>query len=261
LILTTPTPTSLELDAALVIRAQAETEKFRAEAAAALADGKVKEAEARKKLAEAKAEEYRSENSRVNMEMTLRQEQFNLAANHYHHEFHFNYGVTDESVEACVAQMAVWHRQDTACPIKIVIDSPGGSVIDGMHLFDEISAYSLREWDDRELPKGTHETTMVVRGYAASMAGILLQSADKRIIGPEAFLMIHEISTFARGKIGEIKDEVKFLDKISERVVNLFVTRSGGKISREDFKKQWDRQDWWLTSEESLKFGFVDQIG
>lgn len=257
----TQQPVSPELEAAEILKITAETKKFEAEAAAALQDKELKAADTRKKLAEAKAEEYRSENSRVNMEMTLRQEQFNLAANHYHHEFHFNYGVGEESVEACVAQMAIWHRQDSACPIKIVIDSPGGSVIDGMHLFDEISAYSLRTWDTRDLPKGTHETTMVVRGYAASMAGILLQSADKRIIGPEAFLMIHEISTFARGKIGEIKDEVKFLDKISERVVNLFVTRSGGKISKEDFKKQWDRQDWWLTSEESLQYGFVDQIG
>ena len=252
---------SPELEAANIRKIEAEVKKLEAEAAAADEDRQVKAAEARKKLAEAKAEEFRMENARVNRDITLRQEALNLSAHHYHHEFHFNAGVHEDSVEACTSQMAIWHRQDPNCPMTIVIDSPGGSVIDGMHLFDEIVRYSKRPWDDRDLPKGTHDTTMIVRGYAASMAGILLQSADRRLIGPESYLMIHEISTFARGKIGEIKDEVKFLDKITERVVNLFVTRSGGKISKEQFAQEWDRKDWWLTSEEALKLGFVDDIG
>jgi ATP-dependent protease ClpP protease subunit len=154
--------------------------------------------------------------------------------------------------------MAIWHRLDDAekkyRPMHIIVDSPGGSVIDGMHLFDQMVTYSERGG-------GPHKITITVRGYAASMAGILLQAADVRKIGPESYLMIHEVSSFAAGKIGELKDEIKFLDKISDRVANIFVERSKKKISLAKFKSNWNRQDWWLTSKEALDYGFVDEIG
>lgn len=243
---------------------EAETEKARAETQVAKAEAVLKTNEAQRKAAEARTAEYHAESARVSLEATLRQEKIALSSNHHHHVFEFLTGVYEEPVCAALSQMAIWHRDDPNCDMHIIMDSPGGSVIDGMHLFDQILAYSKRPWDADQLVPGrvgSHSTTMTVRGYAASMAGILLQSADKRIIGPESYLMIHEISSFTGGKIGEIKDEVKFLDKISERVVNIFVRRSNGKITKEEFEKLWERKDWWLTSEEALKYGFVDEIG
>lgn len=242
----------------------AEAEKYREEAKTAKADSEFKAAETRKKLAEAQAAEYHTENARMSMESNLRQEQIVLAANHHHHQYEFLTSVYEEPVSNCLQQMAVWHRQNETCPMHIVMDSPGGSVIDGMHLFDQLTVYSKRPWDTEGIipgARGTHDTKITVRGYAASMAGILLQAADHRVIGPESYLMIHEISSFTGGKIGEIKDEVDFMDKITERVVNIFVRRSGGKITAARFKKLWDRKDWWLTSEEALGYGFADEIG
>lgn len=264
---------SPELVQAKIDLTRAETKRAEAEARAANADAKVKEAEARQKIAHALSAEFGAESMRIQTDATKRQEKLALASNHYYHEFEFGGNVSENSVGDCLAQLALWHRlepgeRDSAgnlftpgCDMHIIMDSPGGSVIDGMHLFDQITAYSLRPWDTSSRPKGTHKTSITVRGYAASMAGILLQSADERIIGPESFLMIHEVSSFAAGKIGELKDEIKFLDKISDRVVDLFVTRSNGKITEAAFKKAWNRQDWWLTSEEALKLGFVDRIG
>ncbi|BCP41486.1 hypothetical protein MINTMi27_15790 [Mycobacterium intracellulare] len=243
---------------------EAEAAKALAEADVAKAEAQLKLADVRRKTAEAQVAEYHAESSRVSRDATLRQEKISLASNHHHHVFEFLTGVYDEPVSSCLSQLAIWHRDDPTCDMNIIMDSPGGSVIDGMHLFDQILAYSTRPWDtNNAVPgvRGGHFTTMTVRGYAASMAGILLQSADHRVIGPESYLMIHEISSFTGGKIGEIKDEVKFLDKISERVVNLFVRRAGGKISKEEFEKLWERKDWWLTSEEALQYGFVDEIG
>ena len=63
------------------------------------------------------------------------------------------------------------------------------------------------------------------------------------------------------GKIGEIKDEVKWYEKVCARIVDIFVERSEGGITEEDFKKGWERADWWLDSKESLARGFVDEIG
>jgi ATP-dependent protease ClpP protease subunit len=251
-------PRLIEAEAAKFL---AEAEKFKAETAVFLIDQEIKKAEAKQKAAHARSAEYGAESMRVQTEATLRQEKMALAADHHHHEFAFSASVYDEAVEKCLYQLSTWHRQDGDCPMRIVIDSPGGSVIDGMHLFDQVMAYSKRPWDDSNKPRGTHDTIITVRGYAASMAGILLQAADTRRIGPESYLMIHEVSSFAGGKIGEIKDELKFLDKISERVANIFVNRSNGGISLEEFKRQWNRTDWWLTSEEALELGFVDEIG
>ena len=244
-----------------VTRFLAEAEKFKAETALINIDKTIKEAEAKQKAAHARSAEYGAESMRVQTEATLRQEKLALAANHHHHEYHFTVGVYDEGVEQCLAQLAIWHRHDRDCPMNLIIDSPGGSVIDGMHLFDQIMAYSKRPWDTTDRPRGTHATTITVRGYAASMAGILLQAADERVIGPESYIMIHEVSSFAGGKIGEIKDEIKFLEKMSERVANIFVTRSNGKIDKETFQRNWNRQDWWLDSEAALECGFVDRIG
>jgi ATP-dependent Clp endopeptidase proteolytic subunit ClpP len=251
-------PRLIEAEAAKFL---AEAEKFKAETAVFLIDQEIKKAEAKQKAAHARSAEYGAESMRVQTEATLRQEKMALAADHHHHEFAFSASVYDEAVEKCLYQLSTWHRQDAECPMHIIIDSPGGSVIDGMHLFDQIMAYSKRPWDTSSKPKGTHDTTITVRGYAASMAGILLQSADKRVIGPESYLMIHQVSSFAQGKIGELKDEVKFLDKMSDRVVDVFVTRANGGIDKETFVRNWDRQDWWLTSEEALEYGFVDEIG
>ena len=242
-------------------------EEINANVTKALAEAALFDQQARKAAAETLNAEYQAELNRISRDQAQRQEKIILAANHHHHVYEFGTGVYDEPVDACLAQMAIWDRHDPECPMHIVINSPGGSVIAGMHLFDNILMYSKRPWDPEgkldEIygPRGTHDTKMTVRGYAASMAGILLQSADTRIIGPHSYLMIHEVSTFARGKIGELKDEMDFVTKISDDVVDIFVGRAEGKINKTQFKKLWDRKDAWLTSSEAVKYGFVDKIG
>lgn len=231
----------------------AEAELFRQQSAYWATEVALKSEEARKVGAYA-------DRAVIDAQHAKRQEKINMTGNHHHHEFWFNDGVDEVSVAECAAQLAVWHRLNKTCPITIKINSPGGHVFDGMYLFDDISAYSLREWDKRDIPKGKHKTTIVVRGMAASMAGILLQAADHRVVGPEAYILVHEVSTYAGGKLGEIKDEVKFLEKMSDRVADIFVRRSG-KITKRQFKQRWDGKEWWLTSEEALAIGFVDEIG
>ena len=235
-----------------------EARSMEAELEAGLALLPLHEAAAKAELlaAEAAAVEstYSAEMARVNCAATLRAEEFTLAADHYHHHLHFMSGVESKSVDKALQQLAVWHRQDPYCDMDITMQSGGGSAMDGMHLFDQITAYSLRGG-------GTHRVTMTVRGYAASMAAILLQAADERVIGPESYLMIHEVSSGAQGKIGELKTEVKFLEHLCSRIVDLFVDRSHKKITRKQFETNWKSNDWWLDSAESLKLGFVDRIG
>lgn len=239
----------------------AEIRKINAEAAFAEAgvtdyrhDFAVKSAEADKILAEAEAARYEAEIQRINRDRIVRQESFDLLGDYYHHVHFFNGDVTPKTVDSCMRTLEAWHRQDPNCDMEIRIRSLGGSVIDGMALVDQLIQYSLRGG-------GSHQVTITVRGVAASMAAIILQAADVRRMGQEAYLLVHEPSGVAEGSTGDLKDVMRWFDLVSERISNLFVTRSNGRISLEDFQNLWQRKDVWLDSKESLNYGFVDSIG
>lgn len=217
-------------------------------------DYAIKVAEAEKTAAEAESARYEAEVQRINRDRIVRQEKFDLLSDFWHHVYYFDEEVHRKSVNACLRTLEAWHRQDPACEMEIRINSPGGSVMHGMCLVDQLTQFSLRGGGD-------HKLTIRVRGFAASMAAIILQTADVRLMGSEAYLMVHEPSGVAEGSTGDIKDVAKFFDVMSERIARLFVNRAAGKISLDDFRALWQRRDVWLDSEESLNYGFVDAIG
>lgn len=202
----------------------------------------------RKTVAESTQIEAVAKVSLLQAAATEQSEAWRLADNRFHHVYTFTEPVGGNSVGKCMQQLDVWKRVDPDCAITIVFNSPGGSVIDGMALFDYI--LQLRD-------SGHHVTTKAM-GFAASMAGILLQAGDVRQMGREAYLLIHEISTVTGGTMGQIEDEVTFLKMIQKRIVSIFSTRA--KISRSAIERGWKRKDWWLDSTEALKLGFVDEV-
>lgn len=210
-------------------------------------------AELRITQAHALEAEYEAETARIATALNIRQEAVSLAGDHHHHVHHFVTPVDGKAVGACLTQLAVWHRTDPECDMNIVMNSPGGDAIAGLHLFDQLVSYSQRGG-------GQHKVTITVRGQAASMAGILLQAADVRLIGPESWLMIHEISAGTGGKVGEMKDDLKWFELMCDRIANVFVERSEGKITLFEFKAGWESHNWWLDSKAALGFGFVDGI-
>lgn len=235
------------LEAAFLKKLEAETAALHAEAAVHARDAEVKAAEARKQEAYALAQE-------VSTRASERSEQLTLAGDYFHRVYHFNDQVDDRSVDHLLSQLWSWHRIDKHCDMTIIMDSPGGSVVDGMHALDDLVALSRRGG-------GTHHITMKVRGYAASMAGILLQAVDERVMGARSSLLIHQVSGLAAGSYGELKDRMKWLDQLTETVIDIFMDRVDGKISREDFIKGWERTDWWVPADESVRLGFADRLG
>lgn len=213
----------------------------RAEKEKALAEAEAAKATARKTIADA---EY----AELTLERERRKEKSELAKDQHHHVYLFDESVGAASVKKCITTLSEWDRLDPHCDIEIVFDSPGGSVIDGMHLWDFLSMIKSRG----------HKLTTVALGMAASMAGILLQAGDVRVLGKESYLLIHEVSFGAGGKIGEVEDEVAFVKKIQGRVLDIFAARS--KMSRSAIASKWRRRDWWLDSSEALKHGFVDEL-
>ena len=95
-------------------------------------------------------------------------------------------------------------------------------------------------------------------GMAASMAGILLQAGDERWMGHQSWVMIHRAAFGAWGKTFEIEDEVKFVKRIEERILDIFIKRS--KLTKQKIKRNWERKDWWISAEECVEMGLVDVV-
>jgi ATP-dependent Clp endopeptidase proteolytic subunit ClpP len=157
-------------------------------------------------------------------------------------------GVTEDSVKPCLAELAKWSRRFPGKPITFVLNSPGGSVIAGLGLFDYIN----------KLRADGHYVTVVVLGMAASMGGILLQAGDKRIVGKYAHVLIHEVSSGTSGNIQKMDDALNFSKTLWAQLSEILAKRSTMTVAQ--VRKRALRTDWWLTSDQAVELGFADEV-
>lgn len=162
--------------------------------------------------------------------------------------YRFNTQVDKTYVNDCMVKLTQWSRRHPKCDIEIVFSSGGGSIIEGFVLFDFI----------QELKAKGHKVTTGSLGMAASMAGILLQAGDYRWMGHQAWMMIHRAAFGAIGKTFEIEDEVAWIKRIEDRILGIFEKKSN--LTRTKIKRNWDRKDWWISSDEALEMGLIDEI-
>ena len=253
---------NLELKKAQANKINAEAKKIQTEAEVLLNQKKKQaidiqkvEIDLQKQKVLLQKEELALEQSRVEYELKKIQLEDKIdyvkrkeALDNYNFLYRFNDKVSKDTVRHCMETLTEWHRMDPGCSMEIIFSSPGGSIIDGFELFDFLQ--DLRS-------KGHHLTTGAL-GYAASMAGILLQAGDVRWVGQQAWVMIHRAAFGAWGKTYEIEDEVKFIQRIEERILNIFTSRSNLTVRK--IKKNWDRKDWWISADEAMDMGLVDEI-
>lgn len=172
------------------------------------------------------------------------------AADCLHGYYEFTEEVSGETVGNILYSLRSHERAYPRTPITIELCTPGGSIIDGLRLFDELC----------RLRRKGHHVTIRVRGEAASMGATILQAADQRECGPNAFIMIHRVAFGAFGKTYEVEDEAEFVKtKLEYRLLRIFAERCGGDPRRfsDLFAK---RKDAWYTAEEALDFGLIDEI-
>ena len=162
--------------------------------------------------------------------------------------FHFNDVIFGDSVAFCMNRIQDYVDLDPNAPITIVLNSPGGSVMDGFQLYDFILDIRSR---------GVRIDT-VVMGMGASMAGVVAQAGESRIIGPNAYFMVHEVASMSLGKLSSMKDAVKFSERLYDRLLGILASRS--KLSVEEIRQRADRKDWWLCASEAFEHGFIDRI-
>lgn len=200
------------------------------------ADFKTREAQARAELAELQRDQLK------------RAEQIAKADASEHMIYTFYDAVDQDSIKPAMETISKWARRFPKENITIVLNSPGGSVLDGLALYDFL----------RHLSAKGHFITVKVYGMAASMGGILLQAGDKRIVGPEAEVLIHEVSSGTMGKVSIQQDRLDFSKKLWDKLAKILAKRS--TMTATQIKRKSHKFDWWLTAKEAVRLGFADEV-
>jgi ATP-dependent Clp protease protease subunit len=134
----------------------------------------------------------------------------------------------------------------TNAPIHVYIKSPGGSVFDGLHLYDELKSLPC--------PVYTYG-----QGIIASAASFIFMAGEKRFLQPHAWFMIHEMSSFNWGSLSEQEDDLKQKKRMTEQILQIYADVSG--LSATTIRKNSTRKNWWLDANEAVDKGFATQVG
>ena len=154
--------------------------------------------------------------------------------------------VNEHTANIVVAQMLYLAYDDPTADISLYINSPGGSVYDGMAIYDTMN-----------LVKPDVATYGI--GLQASMGAFLLSSGakGKRYVLPHAKVMIHQPSSGTRGKVTDMEiDLLESLD-VKEMLAKILAKNTGQKLSK--VKLDMER-DYWMNPDEAKKYGLVDEV-
>jgi ATP-dependent Clp endopeptidase proteolytic subunit ClpP len=161
---------------------------------------------------------------------------------------YINDAIQGMMVDTWIDALNHWSLRDPGQPIEITINSPGGSVLDGLAIYDTI--LRLRR-------KGHHVTTRGT-GLIASMATILMQAGDERILDANSWFMVHEVSAGARGTSSDMEEQVAFVKRLNDRLHGILAERS--TLSKKQILNRTKKKDDWLSAEEAVALGFADKV-
>ena len=156
--------------------------------------------------------------------------------------------VNSASASTIIAKMLFLESEDPDKEIYFYINSPGGSITDGMAIVDTMNYIKC--------PVST-----ICVGMAASMGSVLLASGEKgkRFATPNSEILIHQplISGGLSGQTTEIKIHADHMVRTREKLNKLLADRSGQSI--EQIEKDTER-DHYMTAQEALEYGLIDGI-
>ena len=164
-------------------------------------------------------------------------------------EILWNDEIDDATVDIAL-YIRKWNAEDRGIepkdrrPIKILINSDGGSVDTVLHIIDMI-----------HLSKTPVYTIGMGRVYSAG--GLLLMAGHKRYIFPHTSCLIHDGSSGAIGSIGKMLDNLEFTKELEVRMKAYII--SSTHITEDVYDKNY-RRDWFMFSEEMIKLGIADEI-
>lgn len=156
----------------------------------------------------------------------------------------------DESIlETVVLPLKNFERDNSQEPVTLILNTPGGSVADGLMLCNIIDNY-------------TKPLNIIVPSYSCSMGTIILCSGNKnpnitKKCYPFSFALFHSGQTYVGGESTSVDDVIDFNRGVDGRIRDYIVTNTNITPELYDLHH---RKQWYITAEEMLKYHLVDEI-
>ncbi len=154
--------------------------------------------------------------------------------------------VNEHTANVIVAQLLHLANEDPNKEISLYINSPGGSVYDGLAIYDtmnfikpDVATYGI--------------------GLQASMGAFLLSSGakGKRHLLPSSRVMIHQPSSGTQGKVTDQEITLREALRLKEKLNEIMAKNTGQKIDK--VKADMER-DFWMSADEAVKYGVADKV-
>jgi ATP-dependent Clp protease protease subunit len=156
--------------------------------------------------------------------------------------------VEENMTNIIIAQLLFLEAESPEQPINMYVKSPGGSVYDGLAVYDVMQYIKC--------PVHTY-----VAGMAASMGSFIAQAGapGHRYLLPRSVTMIHQPSSGTRGKVTDMEIDLKEGIRLKKELTELYVKHNSKGVTYDRFVELLDR-DKWLTAPEAIELGLADNI-
>lgn len=157
-----------------------------------------------------------------------------------------NEEVNSASAGVIIAQMLYLEGQDPDKDINFYINSPGGSVTDGLAIYDTMQYIKC-------------DVSTICMGLAASMGAFLLAAGTKgkRLALPNSEIMIHQPLGQAKGQASDILIHARQIERIRSNLNGILAEKTGKPL---DVIAQDTERDNFMTADEALKYGLIDKV-
>ena len=154
--------------------------------------------------------------------------------------------IDDDVANIVQAQLLFLSSIDSKADISLYLNTPGGSVSDGLGIYDTMQII-------------TPDVATICTGMAASMGSVLLCAGakGKRSALPHSRVMIHQPRGGVKGQAEDILIEAREIEKCRKELFGIISEHSG-----QPFDKVFADGDrnYWMTAQEALEYGMIDQI-
>lgn len=130
-------------------------------------------------------------------------------------------------------------------PIWLYINSPGGVCYDGLAIIDTMRSIKSPVF-------------VVCCGIAMSMGAAILSCGDRRFVTENSTIMLHEVSSGAKGKLSTMEEEMAEAKRLND-LLSSIISANCNK-SKKVYDKEVRKRDYFLTAADALTFGIVDEI-
>ena len=156
----------------------------------------------------------------------------------------------DESIlETVVLPLKDFEQDKNDTPVKLILNTPGGSVADGLMLCNIIDNYKK-------------PLEIIVPSYSCSMGTIILCSGNKnpnviKKAYPFSFALFHSGQTYVGGESTSVEDVMNFNKGVDNKIRDYIIANTN---ITEELYEAHHRKQWYISADEMLEYGLIDEI-